>query len=82
MDLDNTMFFRAENKDERSTQEILQAVYRALEDKDYNPVNQIVGYLLSGDPAYITSHQNARAMIRKIERDDIVEELVRSYLHI
>lgn len=82
MDLDNTMFFRAENKDERSTQEILQAVYRALEDKGYNPVNQIVGYLLSGDPAYITSHQNARAMIRKIERDDIVEELVRSYLHI
>lgn len=82
MDLDNTMFFRAENKDEHSIQEILKEVYHALEDKGYDPVNQIVGYLLSGDPAYITSHQNARALIKKVERDDIVEELVRHYLHI
>jgi len=82
MDLDNTMFFRAENKDENSIQEILKEVYHALEDKGYDPVNQIVGYLLSGDPAYITSHQNARSMIKKVERDDIVEELVRHYLHI
>ena len=81
MDLDNTMFFRAENKDENSIQEILKEVYHALEDKGYDPVNQIVGYLLSGDPAYITSHQNARSMIKKVERDDIVEELVRNYLY-
>ena len=82
MDLDNTMFFRAENKDDYSIQEILKEVYHALEDKGYDPVNQIVCYLLSGDPAYITSHQNARSIIKKVERDDIVEELVRHYLHI
>ena len=81
MDLDNTMFFRAENKDENSIQEILKEVYHALEDKGYDPVNQIVGYLLSGDPAYITSHQNARSMIKKVERDDIVEELVRHSMY-
>lgn len=80
MDLDNTMFFRSEVKEETSIKEVLQTVYQALEDKGYHPINQIVGYLISGDPAYITSHNNARALIRKLERDDIVEELVRSYL--
>lgn len=80
MDLDNTMFFRSEVKEETSIKEVLQTVYQALEDKGYHPINQIVGYLISGDPAYITSHNNARALIRKLERDDIVEELVRNYL--
>jgi len=59
---------------------ILREVYQALEEKGYNPVNQLVGYLLSGDPAYITSHRNARSLIRQLERDELLEVLVRSYL--
>ncbi|SDL43549.1 IreB family regulatory phosphoprotein [Halarsenatibacter silvermanii] len=59
---------------------VLEKVYEALEDKGYNPVNQIVGYLISGDPAYITSHQSARTMIRTIDRDELLEELISSYL--
>lgn len=80
MDLDSTMFFRAENNNENSTQDILNTVYEALVEKGYDPINQIVGYILSGDPAYITSHKNARTLIRKMERDELVEELVRNYL--
>lgn len=60
---------------------ILKKVYEALEDKGYNPIKQIVGYLISGDPAYITSHKNARTMIRSLDRDDILEELIREYLN-
>ena len=59
---------------------IILTVYEALEEKGYNPINQLVGYLLSGDPTYITSHRNARALIRKLERDEILEELVRAYV--
>ena len=81
MDLDSTMFFRAENSKENETREILNTVYRALEEKGYNPINQLAGYIISGDPAYITSHNNARGLIRKMERDELVEELVRSYLN-
>lgn len=80
MDLDNTMFFRAENNKENATHEILNTVYEALVEKGYDPINQIVGYILSGDPAYITSHNNARTLIRKMERDELVEVLVRNYL--
>lgn len=80
MDLDSTMFFRAENNKENATHEILNTVYEALVEKGYDPINQIVGYILSGDPAYITSHKNARTLIRKMERDELVEELVRNYL--
>lgn len=80
MDLDNTMFFKADNVKKTEIQEILSTVYLALAEKGYDPINQIVGYILSGDPAYITSHHNARALIRKVERDELVEELVRSYL--
>ncbi len=72
--------FRAENNKENGTREILNTVYEALVEKGYDPINQIVGYLLSGDPAYITSHKNARTLIRQMERDELVEELVRSYL--
>ncbi len=61
---------------------MLQEVYAALKEKGYNPVNQIVGYLLSGDPAYITSHRNARTLIRELERDELLEELVRCYLQV
>lgn len=81
MDLDSTMFFRAENNNENATQEILKTVYEALMEKGYDPINQIAGYIISGDPAYITSHKNARNLIRKMERDELVEELVRSYLN-
>ena len=61
---------------------VLLKVHQALQDKGYNPINQIVGYLLSGDPAYIPRHQDARNLIRKIERDEIIEELVTTYLQI
>lgn len=65
---------------EIEAQEVLLTVYTALEEKGYNPINQIVGYLISGDPAYIPRHNNARTLIRKLERDELIEELVRSYL--
>lgn len=81
MDLDSTMFFRAENSTDNATREILNTVYVALQEKGYDPINQLAGYILSGDPAYITSHNNARGLIRKLERDELVEELVRSYLN-
>ncbi|WP_062049936.1 IreB family regulatory phosphoprotein [Bacillus sp. JCM 19034] len=61
-------------------QEVLLSVYESLEEKGYNPINQIVGYLLSGDPAYIPRHKDARTLIRKLERDELIEELVKSYL--
>lgn len=70
------------DKIERSqANEILSDVFKALTDKGYNPVNQIVGYILSGDPTYITSHKNARSNISKIERDELLEELVTYYLN-
>jgi uncharacterized protein (UPF0297 family) len=78
--MDQTMMFRVVTEENVSANEVLHFVYEALKEKGYNPINQIVGYLLSGDPAYITSHKNARALIRKLERDEILEELVRSYL--
>jgi uncharacterized protein (UPF0297 family) len=62
-------------------EEVLITVYDALKEKGYNPINQIVGYLLSGDPAYIPRHNDARNLIRKLERDELIEELVKSYLH-
>ena len=70
---------RAEEEDSEARQ-ILIKVYTALKEKGYNPINQLVGYLLSGDPAYITSHKNARSIIRQLERDDLLEELVSVYL--
>jgi len=60
---------------------IMLAVYQALEEKGYNPINQIVGYILSEDPTYITTHNNARALIRKIDRDELLQLLVKSYLN-
>ncbi|MBW7477735.1 IreB family regulatory phosphoprotein [Paenibacillus oenotherae] len=79
--MDKTMKFdvKAEGM-EASSKEILLSVYDSLQEKDYNPINQIVGYLLSGDPAYIPRHNNARSLIRRKERDELIEELVRSYL--
>lgn len=76
---DQTVLFRLDAQHQQVGQ-TLRAVYRALQEKGYEPVSQIVGYLLSGDPTYITSHNNARTMIRAIERDEILELLVESYL--
>ena len=78
-DLGNTQFFRVET-DNTSVKEILTEVYVALTEKGYNPVNQIVGYIMSGDPTYIPSHKNARSLIMKVERDELVEELLTEYI--
>ena len=72
---------RLEKEPENEAKRILMTVSSALREKGYNPVNQIVGYILSGDPTYITSHQNARVLIRKLERDELLEELVKDYLN-
>jgi len=77
---EKTMMFKRQVEDASQVREILRQVYNALKEKGYNPINQLVGYLLSGDPAYITSHGNARSLIRRLERDELLEELVRSYL--
>jgi uncharacterized protein (UPF0297 family) len=76
----DTMIYSAKDGEQRTTQEILSTVYDALEEKGYNAIDQMVGYILSGDPSYITGHNNARNLIRHIERDDLVEELLRQYL--
>ena len=78
-DLGNTQFFRVET-DNTSVKEILAEVYAALTEKGYNPVNQIVGYIMSGDPTYITSYKNARSLIMKVERDELVEERLTEYI--
>lgn len=78
--MEETMMFKVKAEDYNEARDILLKVYDSLKEKGYNPINQIVGYLLSGDPAYITSHNNARSLIRKIERDELVEELVKKYL--
>lgn len=79
--MDKTMRFNfPEEPFEENVKEVLLTVHEALQEKGYNPINQIVGYLLSGDPAYIPRHKDARNLIRKIERDEIIEELVKSYL--
>ncbi|WP_096153255.1 MULTISPECIES: IreB family regulatory phosphoprotein [Bacillus] len=78
---DKTMKFNFhEDSVETNVEEVLFTVHDALREKGYNPINQIVGYLLSGDPAYIPRHNDARALIRKLERDELIEELVKSYL--
>lgn len=77
---ENTMQFTSEELQEEKVKQVIKTVYDALEDKGYAPVNQLVGYLLSGDPAYITSHNNARNLISSLERDDIAKVLLTSYL--
>lgn len=80
MDFDKTMSFQVERAENAKTQEILKEVYEALVEKGYNPINQIVGYILSGDPTYITSHKDARNKIRTIERDELLEKMVKNYI--
>lgn len=77
---DRTQRFRIGEEEPRGSGEVLLLVHRALVEKGYNPVSQIVGYLLSGDPTYITSHLDARSHIRRLQRDELLEELVRGYL--
>lgn len=72
--------FRMDKEVSNTPKNILIKVYQALEEKGYDPINQIVGYFISGDPTYITSHQNARSLIRRLERDELLEELVRFYI--
>ena len=81
MDDKNTMVYdNTVRVEQKTTFDILKAVYDALDEKGYNAIDQMVGYILSGDPSYITGHNNARNLIRHIERDDLVEELLKKYL--
>jgi uncharacterized protein (UPF0297 family) len=82
MNMDETMNFKIEKENNERVQEILKDVYQALEEKGYNPINQIVGYILSGDPTYITSYKDARSKIRTIERDELLEKMVEKYVGI
>ena len=78
--MDETMHFQFDVDRSQVVRQIMSEVYQALKEKGYDPVSQIVGYIISGDPTYITGHNNARHLIRRLERDEIMEELVRFYL--
>ena len=80
MDFDKTMNFEVEREKNNRAKDILKEVHQALVEKGYNPINQIVGYILSGDPTYITSHNDARNKIRQVERDELLEKMVRNYI--
>ncbi|MFR8104261.1 MAG: IreB family regulatory phosphoprotein [Clostridia bacterium] len=80
MATDKTVSFKVEKDNNGKAKEILKQVYQALVEKGYNPINQIVGYILSGDPTYITSHNDARTLIRMIERDELLEKMVKNYI--
>ena len=82
MNIDETVKFDVEKEQNIRAKEILKEVYNALKEKGYNPINQIVGYILSGDPTYITSHNNARNLIRQVERDELLEKMVKNYIGI
>ena len=80
-DMKNTQFFKTVQDDTKlEVSQVLEQVYVALTEKGYNPINQIVGYIMSGDPTYITSHKSARSLIMKVERDEILEELMKNYV--
>lgn len=78
--LGNTQYFRTKPEQELEVKEVLDLVYTAMDEKGYNPVNQIVGYVMSGDPTYITSHKGARSLIMRVERDEIIEVLLEDYI--
>ncbi len=77
----NTQFFKVPQEQKLGVEEIFEQVYAALAEKGYNPLNQIVGYIMSGDPTYITSYKNARSLVRKVERDELIEEAVKYYIN-
>ena len=80
-DFENTQYFRVETEPETGVKIVLATVYEALTEKGYNPVSQIVGYIMSGDPTYITSYKGARSLIMKAERDEIIEVLLENYIN-
>ena len=80
MEMDYTRKFSIQNDKDPEIKKILSSVYQSLQEKGYNPINQIVGYILSEDPTYITNHNNARALIRKVDRDELLQTLVKYYL--
>ena len=80
-EISNTQFFKVQKEPELKVDDIISSVYSALTEKGYDPVNRIVGYIMSGDPTYITSHKGARSLIMKAERDEILEELLRNYIN-
>ncbi len=82
MGMDETVRFSVEKEKNAEAKKILKEVYEALKEKGYNPINQIVGYILSGDPTYITSHKGARNLIRQVERDELLEKMVKEYINI
>ena len=82
MEIDFTRKFNLNEDRDEEIKAILTAVYNALQEKGYNPINQIVGYILSEDPTYITNHKNARTLIRRIDRDELLQELLRNYLDV
>ena len=79
-DFGNTQYFKVEKEEESAAKKVLSVVYEALMTKGYDPVNQIVGYIMSGDPTYITNYMGARSLIMKVERDELVEEILKSYI--
>ena len=79
--LDKTMTFSLNDDKDHEMKKILATVYGALKEKGYNPINQIVGYILSEDPTYITTHNNARSLVRKVDRDELLRAMVRTYLN-
>ena len=78
--INNTQFFSVQKEPELQVKDVIEIVYEALKEKGYNPVNQMVGYIMSGNPTYITSHNNARSKIMKVERDELVEEVLKFYI--
>ena len=80
-EIHHTQYFNISTDPETRVKMVIEIVYNAMAEKGYNPVNQIVGYIMSGDPTYITSHKNARSLIMKVERDELVEELLKEYIH-
>lgn len=79
-EINNTQYFNVQKDMDFEVKDVIARIYEALTEKGYNPVNQIVGYIMSGDPTYITSHKGARSMIMKVERDELVEELLTEYI--
>ena len=79
-EMNKTQYFKVQPENVLQVSDIIEQVYAALIEKGYNPVNQIVGYIMSGDPTYITSHRNARSLIMKAERDELVEEMLKNYI--
>ena len=79
-EIHNTQFFKVQKEPEYQVSDVIARVYSSLKEKGYNPVNQIVGYIMSGDPTYITSHKGARSLIMRVERDVIIEVLLEDYI--